>query len=389
MANERGVPGLTLPITDLTETDIFEDSIQKVAKDLVVEKYELTNIFANYYSGLAERFMREVKDSILLMTDFEPTIDVENLDIRIDQDWQSLITSIPTSPLTADDYNILLPSGLEWNFHEEAYVSSLLNSLRTELLDIIENGHTGLGASVEQAMWDRESERDALALQEAKEKIADNWTARGFSLPSVGLFSSMNQVDVEYLNKRLDKSRAIAEETRKLALQMLQKSIEESVKLEGVTQDYSIKYNTIRLEAAKATIDYGLRIIDVAIKKLEAKVKAYEMEVRAYVARVDAIKSVIDAQIAVIDGKVKYITAKIQAAIAELDAKIKLLGMKYGITQDAATKMAQIAAQITASALAAFNASANVSGNFSVGLSQSQSANISEQYQKNEDVTTT
>lgn len=362
-----------------------EGSISAEAKRIVGEKYTLTKAFADDYSAIAQGFIDDVKETILQMVDFEPTITVEELDLTLEQDWQSLINAIPVSPLTSDDYNIQLPTGLEWNFNAEAYVSALLVNLQAEFNDILTNKHDGLDTATRDAMWAWESEKDALALAEAKEKIADNMASRGFEEDSLGLFHSMEQADVEYMNKRLDKARKIVEDTYKASLMMLQKTMEEGVKLEGVSQDYWIKFNNLRLEAAKETVEYGLKVIDIAIKKLEAKVGAYEMEVRAYVARVGAIKAIIDAQVAIIEGKVKYIIAKIQAQIAELDAKIKLLQMKYGVEQDATMKLAQLAAQVTASALSAFNASASISGGFSASLGEAKQ--FQEVYEHKEDVT--
>lgn len=373
MAASHELPGYEFQLTGATAT---------VSQEIVREKYDLTKAFADEYSALAQGFIEEVKNTILDMVNFEPTIVVEDLDIILEEDWQSLIDNIPVSSLTADDYDIQLPTGLEYNFNAEAYVSSLYDNLRAEFNDIIENDHVGLSVATRDAMFDWESEKDILINQDAKDAVLDNMASRGFEEPSVGIFNAVTQIDVEYQNKQLDKARKITELTEKISLEMLQKVMEEGVKLEGVTQDYWIKFNLLRLDAAKASLEYGLKVIDVAIKRLEALVGAYEMEVRAYVARVGAIKAIIDAQVAIIEGKVKYIMAKIQAQIAELDAKIKLLQMKYGVEQDATMKLAALAAQVTSSALSAFNASAAISGTF--GSSMTIDKNFNESYNHDE-----
>lgn len=370
---EHELPGYEFELTGATAID---------ATRIVDEKYVLSKNYADAYSGLAQEFIEDTKDFIQNMVNFEPTITIDSLDIQTNQNWEELISQIPVSSLTASDYDIQLPTGLEYNFDAEAYVSSLFENLRAEFNDIVLNDHIGLSVATRDAMFLWESEKDTIINQDAKDAILDNMSSRGFEEPSLGIFNTLAQVDIEYQNKQLDKARKITELTEKTSLEMLQKVMEEGVKLEGITQDYWIKFNNLRLEAAKSSIEYGLKIVDVAIKKLEAKISAYEMEVRAYVAKIGAITAVINAEMAIIDAKIKYILAKVQARVAELEAKVRLLDIKYRIGEEATMKLAQLCAQISASALSAFNASASISGSYDANSTESKQ--FSESYNHTE-----
>lgn len=83
------------------------------------------------------------------------------------------------------------------------------DTLITWLVDAITNGGTGLTTASQQDLWGLETERDALALADAKDRKVQDWARGGWPLPDGVLEASLAEIDREYLNKRLDKSREI------------------------------------------------------------------------------------------------------------------------------------------------------------------------------------
>ena len=137
-----------------------------------------------------------------------------------------------------------------------------MEQIKISLNYIILNGISIL-PELETAIYDRETERNEIANNDAKEKIADEWAKRGFELPGVGLFNMMSQVDIEYQNKRIDKARAVVEEMRKMELQMEQFALENGNKTVAVDHETHKAYYDRSLEANKAIVNYGLAIADL------------------------------------------------------------------------------------------------------------------------------
>lgn len=360
-----------------------DDSIPYWSKKIVKDRYGDVELLADEWLDTAKDFIEKISSYIDDIDGINTKITVPDVDFEVPIDLIGLINDIPSNPIKESDYILNIPDELVWNYSEDPYTSDLLLKLQARLKNIIVNGGGAL-ASIEDDIFARETERDALVNEDAKTKAADNWAKRNFELPGVGLFSAITQVDVEYQNKRLDKSRAIAEESRKAEIQMEQNAFAEANKIEATTMDWNSKHNDRKLEAAKAIIQYGLSIITAKLQVLDAKVKAYNLVVQAYVARVEATKAVIDAFTSVTDAKVRYYVAKVQAAIAELDAKVKEMQARAGIIVDADKAQAQIAAQIAAGALAAIHVQASISSGYSAQVSQSES--IDDNYNQNETV---
>lgn len=83
------------------------------------------------------------------------------------------------------------------------------DDLVTWLTTAITSPAVGIPTAIQQDMWNLETERDALALADAKDRMAQNWAKGGWALPDGVLEASLAETDREYLNKRLDKSREI------------------------------------------------------------------------------------------------------------------------------------------------------------------------------------
>jgi hypothetical protein len=341
------------------------------AKNITREKFENSIDKADSAFTMAQTYVTAMADVIKDINRIKTSIKIPEFDPEIPENILELIRDIPDNPLTSADYDIKIPDSLAWTFQEEAYISNILTSLQNRLMNIIVSGGAGL-ASVEQAMFEREAERDALVNEDTKTTIADNWAKRNWDMPGGGLFHDLSQVDAEYQNKRLDKSRAIAEESRKFEIDMEQKAFERAVALEGITHEYWGNRNARKLEASKAMITYGLSIANLQIERLKAKASVYAEVVRAYVAHVGAVTAYATLLASVADTKIKYILGVIQARTAELEAEIRQMGVIEGLTLEGVKAQASIQAQIAASALAAFHASASISSSFSASLSQSK-----------------
>lgn len=171
------------------------------------------------------------------------------------------------------------------------YDSSLLDALRATLENRIENGGTGLSASVEDAIWQREHEREELAMQDAMDKVAETWAAKGFSLPDGCLAEQFTQIHTEYMNKRLDRSRDIAIKQAELEQANVLKAIEEAGKLEHVLMTFAMDGFSLAFECSKA-------VAQASIDVFKSELEKYNIGVQAYRTQCEAYKIIVEGEIA-------------------------------------------------------------------------------------------
>jgi hypothetical protein len=197
--------------------------------------------------------------------------------------------------------DLIIPTNT-FNFSEGRYTSDLLEAAKLKLQNDVENGGTGLGADIETAIWDRNTERDAQAMQEAKDRIMSEWAERGFMLPDGVLTTMLLDVEKQYLDTRQTTSRDIAVKQAELALQNTQFAVQQSIALESQLIAYSSQIAERQLQSAKYLIDASIAIFNAAVTKYNANLDAYktqavvyETRVRAALAQAEIYKTQIEA----------------------------------------------------------------------------------------------
>ena len=164
-------------------------------------------------------------------------------------------------------------------------------------------GGTGLSADVEDAIWNRDLERNEQALRDATDKVTSMWASKNFSLPDGFLAHSLSEIQKEYMNKLLDRSREIAIKQADLEQSNLFKSMELSINLAAKLIELFIQYESLVLRSQEDTAKFANEYIDLQIKTYMSKVEAYkatamvyETLVRANLAKVEVYKTQLEAQ---------------------------------------------------------------------------------------------
>ena len=218
--------------------------------------------------------------------------------------------TIPTSPefetiafegvMPIDDLDLPITT---FSYEEAAYQSDLLTNTKNKLNDLVVNGGTGLGADIEDAIWNREAERAELALVERKDALAAEWAERGFDLPNGVLTSLLLDLDREYTNQRLTSGREIAIKQAEIAKEETQFALKQASDLEGTLMKYASEAAQRSLEAAKFVIDCAIQAFNARINRYNAEIEGYkaqaavyETRIRAMLARVEVFKAQIDSQ---------------------------------------------------------------------------------------------
>jgi hypothetical protein len=275
--------------------------------------------------------------------------------------------ALPTKP-TLDEIG---DPAINFEYTEDPYVSTLLTELKAKLLKDLQDGGIGLSSAVENEIYDREEERDIRQLSDEIDRISTRWSESGFSMPDGILTAMTSWANIEYQNKKSDKSRKIAEDSEKLAIDNIHFTIEKSTTLEQVLMQYNASSNKNKIDAATAIMEAGIKVFEANVNKVLADVDLYKAEAQAYEANAKALGAVAEVDIALYDAQTKYNVAKSDIAVKQIDLQIKQLEVQLNITNDIARATADVASRLAAGAMSAVNASA------SIGWSGSDSNSVS------------
>ena len=212
--------------------------------------------------------------------------------------------NFPSLDIEAPVYSLTPPQ--QWNFNIGDILITddpLVQAIKNKLTSNINEGGTGLSADVEAAIWDRDLERNEQQLIDSTTKVTSMWAKKGFSLPDGDLAHSLSEIQKEYLNRKIDRSREIAIKQADLEQTNLFKSLEIATDLTGKLISMLIAYEDLVFRGQEATARFANEYIDLQIKTYMSMVEAYrataqvhETMVRAEIAKVELYKAQIEAQ---------------------------------------------------------------------------------------------
>ncbi len=127
-----------------------------------------------------------------------------------------------------------------------------------EIPDSISLEDTAVPDDIEDAMFERETERAELLLNDALDGINNDWSKHGFTLPNANLLTARSIARTDYMHKRLDVSRDIAIKNWELT----DANIKFAVKLTA----------ELKMEAAKAIGMINAQIVAGAFSSVSAAV---------------------------------------------------------------------------------------------------------------------
>ena len=275
--------------------------------------------------------------------------------------------SLPIKPTLAG----IADPAINFTYTEDPYVSELLTALKAKLLSDLNAGGIGLSSAVENEIYDREEERDIRQLSDEIDRISTRWSESGFSMPDGVLTAMTSWANIEYQNKKSDKSRKIAEDSERLGIENIHFTIEKSTTLEQVLMGFNAASNKNKIDSATAIMEAGIKIFESQIKKNLADVDLYKAEAQAYEANAKALGAIAGVDVALYEAQTNYNVARSNILVKEIDLQIKQLEVQLNITNDIAKSVADVASRLAAGAMSAVNASA------SIGWSGSDSNSVS------------
>jgi len=326
--------------------------IADLAKNVVYNKYKEAMEFAStsieQTQDTINRLSQAIKD--LRGIDYtvnipqEPAISIPEIPTapsvpNISESFPMQPTEVTIPAINIDDLS--LPNFEELNFPfvhidpgNTSYQSLLLDAVRQKLYDNIIAGDIGIPEGVERDIYLKEYERNLQELNDAKDRIASDWSKRKLPLPDGALINAMTQADVAFAHKYNDVSRDIRIKRTELSVQNMQFSIQNAIQLESVLMDFTNKVSQRLYEASRAIIETKIAVINALLTKYKVMVDIYTAIVNARVEHARGIAQVYSAQVEAFRSTVSALVAKMEANIKTFLAEVEVYKTKSSVFSD-------------------------------------------------------
>ena len=200
--------------------------------------------------------------------------------------------------------------------------------------------------AITDAVWDdivnRESEKALLLHRDTLDAISDDWSKRGFTLPSGYLINNLAMAEIDYSNKRLDVNRDVAIKNLELT--------NDNTKF---TEQQSMAFLVNRVDIYKAEVQAETARIDGLVRAYLGEVEGYKGEAQVYTA-------LTDATIREFEGKLKQVMAEADLNVKNADIALKKVEYIYNMALEGTKAIMAVESQAMAGALAGVSASASL-----------------------------
>ncbi len=203
-----------------------------------------------------------------------------------------------------------------FSYTEEPYTSALKDRIQSYVLDVLNNGGTGINTAVENALFNRDIERANQANTDTKNKAISEWSGRSFELPDDDILDAVIRIDIEFLMKRLEISRDILIKAWELEQANIFKSLDIAIGLETQLILSANNLSQRAYEALKTIADIAFKVIDSEIKKVELSIEEKKMQLTLWEGRVKSELVKLEVYKAYLEGR------KIEAEVDQINLEL-------------------------------------------------------------------
>jgi len=235
------------------------------------------------------------------------------------------------------------PPGTGFEFEEEPYRSLLYDDIRAALRNLLKTGGTGLGAEVEQQLWDRAKARVETENARVYNEAENYFAARGHTLPPGAMAGRLTEALQEQTRSQNQISAEIAIEQARLAQNDTQHVRQSILQLEQVSQDIHMQIQQRAYEKVRDAAGIFQKMYDQKVaaflaemnsQQINAETERIKAEANAsynrtiseiYQADISAYQTQVQTELGLIEGAVQVFGAEISGYSATADAKAKQL----------------------------------------------------------------
>ncbi len=311
----------TAPNISLATPSVSTVAPTKPGSEIAAIKSALGSAPGDFTASVADRVTQDAPQEefttpiIVFPTDptFNPLVKPSALPITLPDDIPDVpILTIPTTlvvggmtipavpSISSPNWDITIPSididlpDTTFAYVEPVYTSTLKTAIALSLLDGVENGGTGLGATIETNLWNRDIERLSQQKDDDVEETLNFWSARGFTMPYGMIQKAVEVVQDKFTQNRSESSRNIANEQAKIAKEMTQFFLTTGLSLEQLELNHANNVANRALEAEKAVVQFSIDLFN-------SKASKFNLELARYQAQSTEIEGRIKIQALILD----------------------------------------------------------------------------------------
>lgn len=243
--------------------------------------------------------------------------------------------SLPTFGETIPTLSIDLPD-TTFAYVEPVYTSALKTALASKLLDGVNNGGTGLSATVQTDIWNQDIERLTQQKDDDIDAVINRWAGRGFDMPAGMVAALVEEVQKNFTNDRSQNSRTISVEEARIAKEMTQFFLSTGLSLEQIELNHANNVANRALEAEKSVVQFSIDLFNSKVTKFNLELERYKskkIEVETKLKIQELVLSQYRAELEGVDMQVRQDAIKVEnyrALLASHDINIKLYEAEVG-----------------------------------------------------------
>lgn len=211
--------------------------------------------------------------------------------------------NLPTFDAKAPEFQGTALSGvLQWK--EPVYHPEIIDEVVEQLRKMWAGG-SGIPEAVEQAMWARAMEREDLGARRAIAEVAQEFSQRGFTMPSGVQAARADNLRQELELKKLGLNRDLTIQIAQWQVENIRFACEQGIAAENVFVNIFLNQAQRMFEAARFELESKLNIYNAQVAVFNAKMNAYQINASVY-------NTLVSAELT----KIEVFKAEIQAELA-------------------------------------------------------------------------
>jgi hypothetical protein len=321
-------------------------STESTVQDIITQSRAAASELVDEAIGFAEQAQTAASTSITGLPEVpsprEPSVDIPpfqpNQDLSADftqafddalaefgPDFQSEFTSFLNTYYP--DFNDCLQHVEEW------------------ICDTIQNGGTGMPAAVEDAIWQRSRDREALEANRQKRELTRAWAGRGFSLPPGVLVEGLMTVDQDLANKVSTHSRDVAIKQAEIEIENIRFAVQQGVQLRLGVMSAALDYMRAFMQPWQMAIDKAAALVDAKSRLWQSSAAYYNALIAAEELQLKYDQISVERGLGLgklsVEQTIAIVEARVNAAIASAEA----LGSAASAALSAQVSLGQLAYQ--------------------------------------------
>lgn len=234
---------------------------------------------------------------------------------------------LPTFDATAPEFEATaLPGILQWA--EPTYQTEILDEVMDKIRTLWSGG-SGIPPAVELAMVERAMSREDLIASREIDAVAEEFSLRGFTMPTGMQSARTDQMRQELAVKKLALNRDLTIKFAEWQIENIRFGVQQAIAAENVFVNIFTNMAERMFQAAKFQIESQIQIYGAQVSLYNARMNGYQISaqvfdtlVKAELTKIEVFKAEIDAEIArgqINEQKVRTYTAQVQALQTEVE----------------------------------------------------------------------